>query len=520
LLLDFSNFTLDSDRRELRGHEGAIHVEPQVFDLLLYFAKNANRVISKDELIEHVWKGRIVSDAALNSRINSARRAIGESGEHQILIRTVQRRGFLFAAEVKSKTNDEIAYTASAGAPIEPPKLALPEKPSIAVLPFQNLSGDPEQEYFADGVVEDIITGLSRIKSLFVIARNSTFAYKGKAIDIKQIGRELGVRYVVEGSVRKADGRIRVTAQLIVAESGRHVWAERYDRKLDDIFALQDEITLSIVAAIEPSLRMAELERVKRKRSDSLDAYDLVLQAQPDANSAMPEAATKALLLLDRALTLEPNYALAHAYAALCHHNLFLRAGLHEEERTASVRHAQAAIACGQDDALALSLAGFCIALDGHDRPAAFAAFDGALAVSPSSALTYIAGGVVYGWAGNSERAIDWAQRGMRLSPFDPWLYGVYHGLTLGHFNLGHYEEAADAARRAVQANPGFSISHMLLVAPLAKLGRLDEAKAAATRVLELQPNFRFSRQFFGVDCEPALAASMSDALRLAGLPE
>ncbi|MEJ2378220.1 MAG: adenylate/guanylate cyclase domain-containing protein [Pseudolabrys sp.] len=387
------------------------------------------------------------------------------------------------------------------------PVLALPDKPSIAVLPFQNMSGDSEQEYFCDGMVDDIITGLSRIRWLFVIARNSTFTYKGRAVDVKQVGRELGVRYVLEDSVRKATDRVRITGQLIDAATGAHVWAERYDRKLDDIFALQDEITLSIVGAIEPSLRVAELERVRRKRSDSLDAYDLVLQAQPGANSAMPEAATKALVLLDRALAFEPSYALAHAYAALCHHNLFLRAGLHERRRVASVRHAQAAIAYGQDDALALTLAGFCIAMDGHDRPAAFAAFDGALALSPSSALTYIAASVVYGWAGNSERAIDWAQRGMRLSPFDPWTYGVYHAFALGNFHLGNYEEAADAARKAVQANPGFSISHMLLAAPLAKLGRLDEAKAAAARVLELQSNFRYSRQFAGVDCAPALAA-------------
>ena len=405
------------------------------------------------------------------------------------------------------------------GAPSRP-ALPLPDKPSLAVLPFQNMSGDPEQEYFCDGIVEDIITGLSRVKWLFVIARNSTFTYKGRAVDVKQVGRELGVRYVLEGSVRKATDQVRITGQLIDAATGTHVWAERYDRKLDDIFALQDEITLSIVGAIEPSLRMAELERARRKRTDSLDAYDLVLQAQPDANSAMPEAATKALVLLDRALALEPNYALAYAYAALCHHNLFLRAGLHEERRAASVRHAQAAIAYGQDDALALTLAGFCIAMDGHDRPAAFAAFDGALALSPSSALTYIAASVVYGWAGVSERAIDWAQRGMRLSPFDPWTYGVYHALTLGHFHLGNHEEAADAARKAVQANPGFSISHMLLAAPLAKLGRLDEAKAAAARVLELQPNFRYSRQFAGVNCAPALAESMGEALRAAGLPE
>jgi adenylate cyclase len=218
------------------------------------------------------------------------------------------------------------------------PTLSLPDRPSIAVLPFQNMSGDPEQDYFADGMVEDITTGLSRINWLFVIARNSTFAYKGKSIDVKQIGRELGVRYVLEGSVRKAADRVRITGQLIDTATGAHVWAERYDRKFDDIFALQDDITLSVVGAIEPSLRLAEIERVKRKRSDSLDAYDLVLQAQPDVYTRVPEHVTKALLLLERALTFDPNYALAHAYAAECYHTLFCAADC--AKRTGRLRSA------------------------------------------------------------------------------------------------------------------------------------------------------------------------------------
>ena len=249
----------------------------------------------------------------------------------------------------------QVRVNSTAGA--EAPTLALPDKPSIAVLPFQNMSGDPEQEYFADGMVEDITTGLSRIKWLFVIARNSSFAYKGKTINVKQVGRELGVRYVLEGSVRKAADRIRISGQLIDAATGAHVWAERYDRKSDDIFALQDEITLSVVGAIEPSLRLAEVERVKRKRPDSLDAYDLVLQVQPEVYKRMPEHAIKALTVLERALALDPTYALAHAYVAECHHTLFLRGGLSEENRTASIRHAETAIVHGQDDATALALA-------------------------------------------------------------------------------------------------------------------------------------------------------------------
>ena len=412
-----------------------------------------------------------------------------------------------------------LAPTTLAAAEAPPPPLTLPDKPSIAVLPFQNMSGDAEQDFFTDGMVEDIISGLSRIKWLFVIARNSSFIYKGRAVDVKQVGRELGVRYVLEGSVRKAAGSVRVTAQLIDAAGGTHVWAERYDRKSDDIFALQDELTLAVVGAIEPSLRLAEIERVKRKRPDSLGAYDLVLQAQPDTYSRMPARSAKALVLLQRALALDPTYALAHAYAAECHHALYARGGLAEENRSASLRHAQAAIAHGQDDALALSFAGFSIGMDGHDSATAFAAFDAALAVSPSSALTYILGSAIYAWGGEAERAIEWAERGLRLSPFDPWRATAFIATAIGHFQRERYQHAAPAAHKAVQSSPGFSISYVLLAAPLAKLGRLDEAKAAAARVVELQPEFRSRRHFAAVGCVPPLADALCEALSLTGLP-
>jgi tetratricopeptide (TPR) repeat protein len=307
---------------------------------------------------------------------------------------------------------------------------------------------------------------------------------------------------------------------LIDATTGAHVWAERYDRKFEDIFALQDEIALSVVGAIEPSLRQAEVERVKRKRPSSLDAYDLVLQAQPDVYSGMPEPSAKALALLGRAIELDPTYAQAHAFAAMCHHNRFLRAGLHEEDRAASVSHAHMAIAHGQDDALALTFAGFSIGMDGHDRAAAFAAFEAALAVSPSTAIAYILGSVILGWAGEAERAIEWAERAMRLSPFDPWAFAAFHSFMLGHFLRGRYEEAAAAAYKAVQLNPAHSISYMLLAAPLVKLGRTEQANAAAARVLQLQPAFGYIQHFLGVDCAPALAALLAEALRDAGLPQ
>jgi adenylate cyclase len=422
--------------------------------------------------------------------------------------------------QLKNITRPVRVYRTKFGSAKASPRLTLPDKPSIAVLPFQNMSGNPDQDYFVDGIVEDIITGLSRIKWFFVIARNSTFTYKGRAIDVKQVGRELGVRYVLEGSVRKLADRVRVTAQLIDTSTGAHVWAERYDRNSDDIFALQDEITLSVIGAIEPSLRLAEIERAKRKRPDSLDAYDLVLQAIPDVYSRMPEPSKRALVLLERAITLEPNYALAHACAAECHHTLFLRGGMQPEDRAASARHAQIAITHGQDDALALALAGFSVGMDGHDRAAAFAAFEGALAVSPSSALTYILGSVILAYAGEPDRSIDWAERGLRLSPLDPWRSSALLSLSLANFHRRQYEEAVTSARKSVQASPAFSIPHVALTAALAKLGQLDEAKVAAARVLELTPTFRYKRFLASVNCEPAFAASLSQALGAAGLPE
>ena len=399
-------------------------------------------------------------------------------------------------------------------------ELAQPDKPSIAVLPFQNMSGDAEQEYFADGMVEDIITGLSRFKWLFVIARNSTFAYKGRSIDIKQVGHELGVRYVLEGSVRKATGRVRITTQLIDAETGAHVWAERYDRPMDDIFALQDEITLSTVAAIEPSVRRAEIERAKRKRPENLDAYDLVLRATPLADTGMPDGASAALPLLERAILLDPNYALAHGQAAFCNEILYIRAGRREEIRNAAIQHAHAAIALGPDDASALVYGGIAIGLVEHDRALAQEVFESALAISPSAAWAYLWGALILGWGGDADRAIEWGERGIRLSPFDPWITAALHGISMGHFLNGRYDDAAKAARRAIRSKPGFSISHMFLAAALAKLGRMDEAKAAADRVLQLQPNFSSSGQCTAIGCVPILAASLIEALLMAGLPD
>src|SRR6516164_4752913 len=296
------------------------------------------------------------------------------------------------------------------------PALPLPDKPSIAVLPFTNMSGDPEQEYFVDGMVEEITTALSRIRWLFVIARNSSVTYKGRAVDVKQVGRELGVRYVLEGSVRKAGNRVRITVQLIEASTGRHLWAERYDRDLQDIFALQDEITMNVVAAIEPNVRQAEIERVKRKRPENLDAYDLVLRAIPHASAATPEEASQALALLERAIALEPDYALAHAFAAWCCEQRFVRGSHGEDDRLKGAAHARLVLATASDDATALGLAGFVLWMLAHDRTAALDAFDRALALSPSSLTTLNFGSVALAFIGETTLAIERAQLALRLS--------------------------------------------------------------------------------------------------------
>ena len=295
--------------------------------------------------------------------------------------------------------------------------------------------------------------------------------------------------------------------------------AERYDRPLDDVFALQDEIALSAVGAIEPSLRDAEIERVKRKRPENLDAYDLVLRALPHTYAAMPDEARIAVPLLERALALEPDYGLAHGYLSLCYEILFARGGHDPEIAATAVRHAHAAIAHGHDDATALALGAFTIALVEHDRPAAIEAFETALALSPSCSIACIFGSVAMGWSGEAERALEWGERALRLSPFDRVNYSAYQALALGHFMNRRYEEAANAARRAAQGNPGFSIMHMLLAASLAAQGRVAEANAAAARVLALQPNFAIERHCAGFAVPAVLAVPLVEACRAAGLP-
>ena len=339
-------------------------------------------------------------------------------------------------------TVDPSAALLERGSPEGSPRLALPDKPSIAVLPFQNMSGDPEQDYFADGMVEDIVTGLSRIKWLFVIARNSSFVYKGKAVDVRQVGRELGVRYVLEGGVRKAGNRLRVTAQLVEAETGAHLWADKFDGELKDVFELQDQITDKVVGVVEPSLRKSEIERSRRKRPESLDAYDLYLRALPHVTRISTATAPIAIELLLEALKLEPNYAAAHAYLAWAYQIRFAHAGgFVEAEKIAGLTHARAAIANDVDDATALAVGAMVICLLGKDAAAALNAIERALSSNPSSAIAYFFGAELYAWGGDPVTGTSYAHRAMRLSPFDPLTYIAQLGLAIATLDQGRYDE-------------------------------------------------------------------------------
>jgi adenylate cyclase len=402
-----------------------------------------------------------------------------------------------------------------------PAALPLPEKPSIAVLPFANMSGDPEQEYFADGMVEEIITALSRIRWLFVIARNPSFTYKGQAVDVKQVSRELGVRYVLEGSVRKGGNRVRITAQLIDATNGAHLWADRFDGSLEDVFELQDNVAISVAGVIEPALRQSEIERARRKRPDSLDAYDLYLRALPYAFTGMPGDADKALPLASQAIELEPDYAAAHAIIAFCHEQRYLRGGLQEETRNAALRHARLAIAGGGDDAAALAIAGFVIAVVGRDYETALTAFDRSFALSGSCAFALGFSSIVRAWKGDEATAVEQAKRALRLSPFDPYIWLPYIGLAYAHFAVGRFEETVAAASLAVQSNPRFTVPQILHAAALGNLGRSEDAKAVVQRLLDVQPGLTVATAILSARyVDPKNIAELGNALRQAGLPE
>jgi adenylate cyclase len=398
--------------------------------------------------------------------------------------------------------------------------LALPDKPSIAVLPFQNMSGDPEQEYFADGMAEDIITALSRFKSLFVIARNSSFTYKGKAVDIKQVGRELGVRYVLEGSVRKAGNRVRITGQLIEAATGRHLWADKFDGALEDVFGLQDQITTSVVGLLAPTLEQAEIERAKQKPTDRLDSYDFYLRGMALANKSgsLPEARE----FFRKAFEQDPEYAAAYAMAAWtllrqqATGGLPLTAGM----RTDAIRLANLGSRLANDDAFALARSGHVLTYLAHEYDRGASMVEQAVALNPNLAIAWFSRGWVSLMCGEAERAIESFDRMIRLSPLDPLRIGAWTGSSFASFHLGRYEEGCASAMKSIQF---VTDAHTLgaFVVNSVGAGRIAKAQEAVVQLLKLQPDFRASHvhEAFPIR-SPDERDRIASALREAGLPD
>ena len=523
----FEGCVLDPDRRELTRSSEAIAVGPQVFDLLLHLLQNRVRVVSKDELLDVVWGGRIVSESTLTTHINAARKVIGDSGQEQRLIRTIARKGLRFVGDVtvvhEAQQLDFPATETDQTSETSADVLELPRRPSIAVLPFQNLSGDPAQDYFADGVVEDIITALSRLRWLFVIARNSSFTYKNRAVDVRRVGRELGVRYVLEGSLRRTADRVRITAQLIDATTGGHVSADRFDGTLDDLFELQDQVASSVVGAITRELERVEIERAKRKPTASLDAYDYYLRGMAHLHQGTRAAIDAALPLFGRAIERDPDYASAHAMAAWCHFWRKVNGWMTDRppEIAEGVRLAQRAVELGQDDPVALTRSGHALAHFRGDLDGGIALLDRALMLDTNLAAAWFLGGYLRTWSGQSGEAIVHFERAMRLSPLDPELYRMQAGMAAAHLFAGRFDVASSWAEKAFRGLPSFLMVVAIIAASHALAGRTDEARRAMRHLRELDPFLRVGDLEDWLPIRrPEDLARLMDGLRKAGLPE
>ena len=401
--------------------------------------------------------------------------------------------------------------------------LPLPDKPSLAALPFQNMSGDPEQEYFADGMVEDITTALSRFRSLFVIARNSSFTYKGRAVDVKQVGRELGVRYVLEGSVRKAANHVRITAQLVDAATGSHLWADHFDGALEDIFDLQDQVTASVVGAIAPKLEQAEIERAKRKPTESLDAHDYYLRGMASFHKATMEANDAAPRLFYRAIELDPDFASAHGMAAWCYAwrkmNGWETNPVQANTETAHLAHRAGVL--GADDAVALCAGGFALGYITGDLDDGGAMTDQALVLNPNLATAWLLSGYLKALLGEHEIAIEHLARAMRLSPLDPEVFVAHLGLAAAHLFDGRYDEASSWAEKASRQRPNAAGAARVAAASHALAGRLEQAQKAMARLRQIDPALRISNLRDVLTLRrPEVMARYVEGLRKAGLPE
>jgi TolB-like protein len=519
----FEDYALDTERRELQRGADVLSVAPQVFDLIEYLVRHRERVVSKDDLITAIWKGRAVSDAALTTRLNVARGAIGDTGEQQRLIKTLPRKGFRFVGQVNEAEGaaSAVADARTGGAPRA--AQTLPDGPSIAVLPFGNLSSDPEQEYFADGVVEDITMALSRFHELFVIARDSSFTYKGRPVDVKEIGRELGVRYLLSGSVRKAENHVRIVGRLVDAETGINLWSGRFDGELGEIFDLQDQLAASVVGAIEPELLRAEIRRAGRKPPESYSAYDHYLRGLAHSGRWTKEGNDKALQHFGKSVELDSNMACSYGMAAWCYVRRKASGWMIEpaQETEEATRLARKAVVLGKGDPIALGMGGYALAFVAREFDDAAACMDQALAINPNYARAWNLSAWLRVWRGEPDLALEHVGRAMRLSPLHPSFFSMQAGTAYAHFLAGRYELASSLAEKSMLANPNFLLATCGCAASSALAGRSEQARKALALLYERDANSRISSfndlaQFRN----PKDRATFAKGLRMAGLPE
>jgi TolB-like protein/Tfp pilus assembly protein PilF len=478
----FENHVLDCDLRELTRDGAPVPLQPQVFDLLVHLVRQRGRVVTRDDLISQVWDNRIVSDSALNSRINAVRKALGDDGAAQRLIKTIPRKGFRFVGEVL-----EQALVPPAAETLR--LRTTPERPAIAVLAFENMSDDPEQEYFCDGIAEDILTALSKVRWFLVIARNSSFTYKGRSVHIRQIADELGVGYVVEGSVRKAGGRVRITAQLNDAVTGSHIWAEHYDRELGDVFAVQDEITNAIVAAIEPQIYAAENFHARRKQPASLDAWDFLMRGLSHYWRVTRQDHLMAQALLAQAIAIDPGYGQAQSVLAASH--MFgVHLGWAELATAAPVAEAAAlaAVKCDHEDAWAHTALGS-VYFSTRRLDDALSEFEQALKLNPNFSLAQGYYALALSYAGRSHDSFEAAQKLIRLSPRDPSL-AIYYGIAgYARFTERRYDEAIALAREAIRHRGDLTGAYRVLAVSAGMAGDQGLAATALQELRRTQPN-------------------------------
>jgi TolB-like protein/Flp pilus assembly protein TadD len=524
VIYQFGNCTLDTSRRELRQGDGLVAVEPQVFDVLKYLIETRDRVVSRDDLLDAVWNGRIVSEATLSSRLSAARTAIGDTGAEQRLIRTLPRKGVRFVGAVQ-EIADAAPKPSGDAAPAEAVAWHVgPKLPAVAVLPFTNMSGDPEQDYFADGVAEEIITALSRNSGLFVIARNSSFTFKGNAIDVRQVGQELGVGYVLVGSVRRGRERLRITGQLIDAVSGACLWSDGFDGDPQDVLELQERVSESVAAVIEPTLQLAEIGRLRRDPPVRLDAYDFLLRAFALVSDFTAVSMEAALDCLGQALAIDPSYAPAMAAAAYCRAQCHFQGWVQQDDagRSEALRLAWRAVEFAPNDAQVLWMAAFAVwNMADTERERARELFSRSLLINPNSAMALTLAGWIETMCGNQPAGRDMVSRAERLNPRDPrgWLMaGV---MAIAAVIDENYAEAVRWAERALSQNRRFAVALRVLAVALVKLGQQDRAEKAVQELLEIEPELTISNFFERIPVPlESMAKTYADALRAAGLPE